>query len=39
MQGLVCEARRTLVRAVRARWACEQAHQQLKDDLFLKQLY
>ena len=27
--------RRTLVRAIKARWACEQAHQQLKDELGL----
>jgi SRSO17 transposase len=27
--------RRTLVRAIKARWACEQAHQQLKDKLGL----
>ena len=25
----------TLVRAIKARWACEQAHQQLKDELGL----
>lgn len=28
-------SRRTLVRAIKARWACEQAHQQLKDELGL----
>lgn len=28
-------ARMTLVRAIKARWACEQAHQQLKDELGL----
>jgi len=27
--------RRTLIRAIKARWACEQAHQQLKDELGL----
>ena len=27
--------RRTLVRAIKARWACEQAHQQLKEELGL----
>ena len=27
--------RRTLVRAIKVRWACEQAHQQLKDELGL----
>ena len=27
--------RMTLVRAIKARWACEQAHQQLKDELGL----
>jgi SRSO17 transposase len=27
--------RRTLVRAIKARWSCEQAHQQLKDELGL----
>ena len=27
--------RKTLVRAIKARWACEQAHQQLKDELGL----
>jgi len=27
--------RRTLVRAIKARWGCEQAHQQLKDELGL----
>lgn len=27
--------RRTLVRAIKARWACEQAHQQRKDELSL----
>jgi SRSO17 transposase len=27
--------RRTLVRAIKARWACEQTHQQLKDELGL----
>ncbi len=27
--------RRTLVRAIKGRWACEQAHQQLKDELGL----
>ena len=28
-------SRRTLARAIKARWACEQAHQQLKDELGL----
>lgn len=27
--------RRTVIRAIKARWACERAHQQLKDELSL----